>query len=44
MIALIGSMQNQYYHNDVCNVVDEFNLDEFCPLDLDSQDYDLPMV
>ena len=34
-------MQKEYYDNDVCNSFDEMNLDELCPLDLDSQDYDL---
>ena len=37
-------MQKQYYDNDACNLVDELNLYDFCPLELDSKDYDLPMV
>ena len=37
-------MQKEYYGNDACNSVDELNLNELCPLDLDSQDYDLPTV
>ena len=37
-------MQKEYYGNDACNLVDEMNLGELCPLELDSQYYDLPMI
>ena len=41
IIALLGSMQKEYYGNDACNSVDELNLAKLCPLHLDSQDYDI---
>ena len=37
-------MQKEYYGSDACNSIDEMNLGELCPLDLESHDYDLPTV
>ena len=39
-----GLMQKEYYGNDACNLVDELNLGNLCPLNLDSQDYNLPTI